>query len=353
MDMVGLKLKPSDPDHSSKIVRKMGIKDLLPLLKREYSAIEQTLPMSIFEGMKIAIDFDILIRAHHSIVVQNLLMSGNTFTNTPDPSEIKIDLSHSILNHLRNKYVLNNVQPIIVLSGVAPPEKDLYARQKRAKDREDAIRRLKTFEEHYTSYTEADYDQLSPKIQKEHAAKRYTASEFPRGLTGEIGEDVRNAGFVVLKAKYEAEELCAALCLEDRVQAIYSTDSDNLVRRAPCMITQFIEKEDGLYAHAYCYSENMLKSLRLTYVQFVELCIMLGCDYNNRRPGYGPGAAYPDLLDHGSIENISQAKQLDFSCLNVERCKEIFNLNHRRNSRECTHEDYMTIYDLAFIEEGQ
>lgn len=68
----------------------------------------------------------------------------------------------------------------------------------------------------------------------------------------------------------------------------------------------------------------MLNELKLTYDQFVDLCILVlilyyvlkcGCDYTEKIEGIGPGTAYKLILEHKNIENILQ----EIKRLNEER----------------------------------
>lgn len=47
----------------------------------------------------------------------------------------------------------------------------------------------------------------------------------------------------------------------------------------------------------------------MTMEQFVDLCILLGCDYTDKIRGVGPKSAFKLMQEHGSIEEI--IKHLD------------------------------------------
>jgi flap endonuclease-1 len=50
--------------------------------------------------------------------------------------------------------------------------------------------------------------------------------------------------------------------------------------------------------------DKVLEGLGLTMDQFVDLCILLGCDYCDKIRGVGPKSAIKLIQDHGSIEEI-------------------------------------------------
>ena len=44
--------------------------------------------------------------------------------------------------------------------------------------------------------------------------------------------------------------------------------------------------------------------LNITYDQFVDICILCGCDYTSKISGIGPIKAYKLIKEHTNIENI-------------------------------------------------
>lgn len=47
-----------------------------------------------------------------------------------------------------------------------------------------------------------------------------------------------------------------------------------------------------------------MKGLGLTDDEFIDLCILCGCDYASKIEGIGPVKAYKFIKQYGSIENI-------------------------------------------------
>jgi 5'-3' exonuclease len=148
-------------------------------------------------------------------------------------------------------------------------------------------------------------------------------------------------GITHLQAIAEAEELCSALCLEGRVHAVYSTDTDNIVRRCPILITDISYRDNGndimeMTASVTQYTNELPEALGLDYTGFVDLCILLGCDYNDGIPRWGLVKCFNEMSIHKNIESLIIAfPSIDFSKLNYDRCRQIFNLYHERSSKEC------------------
>lgn len=128
-------------------------------------------------------------------------------------------------------------------------------------------------------------------------------------------------GIPWLQAPMEAETTCADLCKQGKVDFVLSEDTDVLCYGAPIFITRVNIKENT--GVGICY-EDVVQGLQITHDQFLDLCIMCGCDYNKNIPGIGPEKAYKLLKEHGSIEGIASATDIDVSVLNYVRTREIF-----------------------------
>ena len=61
----------------------------------------------------------------------------------------------------------------------------------------------------------------------------------------------------------------------------------------------------------------------MTKATFVDLCIMLGCDYNTNVPKVGPEKSIAFLKKYGSIEAITEIKDEDKAILNHVRVREM------------------------------
>lgn len=125
-----------------------------------------------------------------------------------------------------------------------------------------------------------------------------------------------------LQARYEAEGLCAWLNRRGLVTAVLTDDTDVFAYGAECAITR-LNATTG--ACTLVYHAKILSQLGLTSDQFLDLCILCGCDYNTNVRGVGPIRAYHLIRTHGSIEQaILAQRNMDFTCLHHVRVREIF-----------------------------
>ncbi|XP_030016202.1 probable flap endonuclease 1 homolog [Sphaeramia orbicularis] len=109
-------------------------------------------------------------------------------------------------------------------------------------------------------------------------------------------------GVPVIQAPGDAEALCAQLVKKGTVDAVASEDMDSLPFGADVLIRQFNAKKDSEVIE---YSlPKLLKKLEITQEEFVDLCILLGCDYCEKISGLGPKRALTLIQKHRTIENV-------------------------------------------------
>ncbi|XP_070775237.1 probable flap endonuclease 1 homolog [Enoplosus armatus] len=109
-------------------------------------------------------------------------------------------------------------------------------------------------------------------------------------------------GVPVIQAPGDAEARCAWLVREGTVDAVASEDMDTLPFGANILIRQLNAKKDSDIIE---YSlPKLLEKLQLSHVEFVDLCILLGCDYCDKITGLGPKKALTLIQKHRTIENV-------------------------------------------------
>ncbi|XP_059419855.1 probable flap endonuclease 1 homolog isoform X2 [Carassius carassius] len=111
-------------------------------------------------------------------------------------------------------------------------------------------------------------------------------------------------GVPCIKAPGEAEALCAQLVKSGTVNAVASEDMDTLAFGGTVLLRQLNAKRDSEVTE---YSlPKLLEALQLTYNQFVDLCILLGCDYCDKIGGLGPSRALKLIKQHHTIEGVME-----------------------------------------------
>lgn len=118
----------------------------------------------------------------------------------------------------------------------------------------------------------------------------------------------------------EAETTCSDLCIRNKVDVVFSEDTDVMCYGAPLFITKINTADNTavLIKHT-----NVLEQLGLTKDQFTDFCIMCGTDYNKNIPKIGPEKAYKLIKEFINIDGIA-ASGIDVTILNHVRVREIF-----------------------------
>lgn len=120
-------------------------------------------------------------------------------------------------------------------------------------------------------------------------------------------ELLRLMGVPVLTAPCEAEAQCAELARKNKVFATATEDMDALTFRTPKLIRKLtFSQVKGKEKQAIIEIDfqAVLSGLELTYEQFVDLCILCGCDYCSSIKGIGPKTALKLIRAHKNIETI-------------------------------------------------
>lgn len=97
-------------------------------------------------------------------------------------------------------------------------------------------------------------------------------------------------GVPVVEAPCEAESQCAELAKHGKVYGAATEDMDALTFRTPKLLRKMTfsgTKQPILEIDC----ELMLTGLGLTYPEFIDLCILCGCDYTESIKGIGPKTA--------------------------------------------------------------
>ncbi|KAG7524175.1 putative flap endonuclease 1-like [Solea senegalensis] len=109
-------------------------------------------------------------------------------------------------------------------------------------------------------------------------------------------------GVPFIQAPGDAEALCAQLERDGTVDAVASEDMDTLPFGANVLIRQLNAKRDSEVVE---YSlPKVLEKLQISHEEFVDLCILLGCDYCDKITGLGPKKALTLIQKHRKIENV-------------------------------------------------
>lgn len=110
-------------------------------------------------------------------------------------------------------------------------------------------------------------------------------------------------GLPVIEAPSEAEAQCSQLCKDGKVYAVATEDMDALTFAAPRLVRHL---SSGSADQTQEYNlEKIIKGLELeSHDQFIDLCILMGCDYCDSIKGIGGKKGLELIKKYKTIEKI-------------------------------------------------
>ncbi|KAL7326007.1 Elongation of fatty acids protein 2, variant 2 [Mucor circinelloides] len=118
----------------------------------------------------------------------------------------------------------------------------------------------------------------------------------------ECKELLRVMGIPYVEAPCEAEAQCAELAKSGKVFAAASEDMDTLTFGTPVLLRHLTFSEARKMPIDEVNLEKALEGLDLTMAEFIDLCILMGCDYTETIKGVGPKNAYNLIKQHKTID---------------------------------------------------
>ena len=94
-------------------------------------------------------------------------------------------------------------------------------------------------------------------------------------------------------------------CRQGMVDYVVTEDMDTLTFGSPKMVRTCLDKSirrsDVI---SVIHLDRVLSGFEMTYKQFIDMCILCGCDYCESLPRIGTKTAFKLVKKHGSIEEI-------------------------------------------------
>ncbi|CAB9507084.1 Flap endonuclease 1 [Seminavis robusta] len=264
----------------------MGIKGLAKLLSDEAPDCIREVELKSLHGRKIAIDASMSIY-QFMIAVRTGSQSNPSAMLTNDDGEPTSHIQGMFNRTIR--YMTEGLRPVFVFDGKPPSFKSGELLKRREK-REKAEAALKTAEE------EGDVEEQGKQSKRLVRAGQKENEDCMRLL--------ELMGVPIVKAPCEAEAQAAALAKAGLVYATGTEDMDALTFATPVLLRKMTFANASKSTIQQMDYKAAIDGLELTHEQFVDLCIMLGCDYCDSIKGVGPKTALKLIREHGNIETI-------------------------------------------------
>ncbi|THV48825.1 hypothetical protein BGAL_0225g00030 [Botrytis galanthina] len=263
----------------------MGIKQLMSIIKDEApDAVKEGEIKNQF-GRKVAIK----LTSFRSMSIYSFLIAvrsgGEMLTN--EDGETTSHLMGMFYRTLR--IVDNGIKPVYVFDG-APPKLKSGELAKRFQRKATATEGLEEAKETGTAEDIEKFSRRTVRVTREHNA--------------ECQKLLKLMGIPYIIAPTEAEAQCAALARAGKVYAAASEDMDTLCFDSPILLRHLTFSEQRKEPIQEVSLEKVLTGLNMDRKQFVDLCILLGCDYLDPIPKIGPHTALKLIREHGDLETL-------------------------------------------------
>lgn len=280
----------------------MGIKSLNTILKNYASGAIKRIPYHNLQGKIIAIDT--------SIYLYRFKYSTNNIIN---------GFSNQII-----KFLKNGIIPFYILDGIPPEEKQevLNGRKNRKINLNDKCNMLAKLSGN--NFDIDEYIKTNDNINNKDSIKKFYHNIKCTDLTDDkieneikkIKKQIITVGkdditclkelFNLFNIPYfecdgEAETFCAVITKEGLVDGCLTEDTDYIATGGYYLYKDFSISKKELVQINF---RKILEELEFTYDQFLDMCILCGCDYTTKIKGIGPVSAMKLIKKYKNIESV-------------------------------------------------
>mmetsp|Transcript_41761 Transcript_41761/g.91081 ORF Transcript_41761/g.91081 Transcript_41761/m.91081 type:complete len:392 (-) Transcript_41761:228-1403(-) len=303
----------------------MGIKGLMKFLQDAAPKSVREMPgPQAYTGKLLAIDASMCLYQFLIMIREN---RSGTYTNlTNEEGQVTSHIIGMLTRTIR--LMENGIKPVYVFDG-KPPELKLGELDARRQKRTEATASLAAAMEAGDSEQILKATKGTVRVSKEQNEQTKTL--------------LRLMGVPVVEAPSEAEATCAALCRDGKVYASATEDADCLTFGTKILVRNLMAAESQKKTILEVSLEHLLEQLNITMDQFIDFCILCGCDYCDTLKGVGPSTAIRLITQHGNLEQVLEK-------IDAEKIPENFRYQAARDFfRECEAVDTTGI-DFKFSE---
>eukprot|EP00917_Polyrhabdina_sp_WS-2016_P022266 GHVP01048326.1.p1 GENE.GHVP01048326.1~~GHVP01048326.1.p1 ORF type:complete len:351 (-),score=71.57 GHVP01048326.1:953-2005(-) len=259
----------------------MGIKGLRKIIADKAPAAMKEIKLGSLHGREIAIDVSMCLYQYLVSVRSN---GFSLTTETGDTTSHIVGLFYRSIRLLEE-----GVKPVFVFDGKAP-EMKAGELAKRKSTKQDALTKQDQAKE------EGDMDEMIKQAKRSVRVTQKHADDIKK-LFGLMG-------IPFIQAPGEAEAQCTEMCKMGLVYGVASEDMDTLSFGSPILIKYLTLSEARKIPITEIRLSSVLKGLEMTEDEFIDFCILLGCDYCTGLKGIGPTKAFQLIKKYNSIEKI-------------------------------------------------
>ena len=178
------------------------------------------------------------------------------------------------------------IKPVWVFDGKAPELKSKELEKRKEQ-------KIKAEEEKTKAIEEGDFEKAK--------AMAGRSIRITPEMTADAKKLVKLMGCPVIEAPGEAEAQCAQMCKLGLAFGTASEDMDSLTFGSSFLMRGFNSKKEPI---TQIDLSKVLEGFDMTMDEFIDLCILCGCDYTHSIGGVGPIKAFNLVKEHGKIEGV-------------------------------------------------
>ncbi|CDZ97935.1 pin domain-like protein [Phaffia rhodozyma] len=260
----------------------MGIKGLTALISEHAPRAMSEHDIKTMFGRKVAIDASMSL---YQFLIAVRQKDGEMLMN--ENGEVTSHLMGTFYRTIR--MVDHGIKPCYVFDG-KPPEMKSGVLKKRFEKREEAKEGEAEAKETGTAEEVAQLNRRQVRVSREQ--------------NEECQKLLKLMGIPVVIAPGEAEAQCAELARGGKVFGAGSEDMDTLTFNSPVLLRHLTFSEAKKAPISEIHLDKVLEGLDMKMDQFIDLCILMGCDYVEPLKGVGPSTALKLIKEHGSLRAV-------------------------------------------------
>jgi|UniRef100_A0A6C0IN43 flap endonuclease-1 len=201
-------------------------------------------------------------------------LAGNSLAIDTSIYMYKYEMDNKLIENITrlvNLFIINRITPIFIFDG-KPPEEKLQLLQIRRERRREASSQCQELLNKIETGDADEYD-----ITKYHRLKQ-EATRITKDKVDSVKSLLTNLGVTYYTANGEADQLCASMVINGYCWGCVSDDMDMFVYGCK----NIVRNVDIHNKTATVYKLDMiLHELNISFVNFKQVCVMAGTDYNN------------------------------------------------------------------------
>ncbi|GAM85700.1 hypothetical protein ANO11243_037080 [Dothideomycetidae sp. 11243] len=259
----------------------MGIKQLYQVINEHCPDAIKTGEIKNQFGRKVAIDASMSL---YSFLVAVRSDGQQLMSETGETTSHLMGLFYRTL-----RIIDNGIKPLYVFDG-APPKLKSGELAKRFQRKTEAQEQHEEMKEVGTAEDVEKFSRRTVRVTREHNA--------------EAQRLLKLMGIPFIIAPTEAEAQCAVLARAGKVYAAASEDMDTLTFNSPVLLRHLTFSEQRKEPIQEIFLDKVLEGFGMDMNQFIDLCILLGCDYVDPVKGIGPKVAFNLIKEHKTLEAV-------------------------------------------------